>query len=557
MTMDAGAAITGGRTALGIELGSTRIKAVLIGPDHAPLAVGTSDWENQFVDRLWTYSLDAVWAGVQGSVAALADDVRRRHGVDLTTVGALGVSAMMHGYLAFDAAGELLTPFRTWRNTNTGESAERLSAELGCNIPHRWSVAHLYQAILDREEHVGRLDHLTTLAGYVHWQLTGEKVLGVGDASGMFPIDGDTGGYSAAMLTRFDQLAAEAGADLTLADLLPAIALAGQPAGTLTDAGAELLDPTGRLRPGIPLCPPEGDAGTGMVATGSVAPRTGNVSAGTSIFAMVVLEHELSRVHRELDLVTTPAGDPVAMVHCNNGASELDAWAGLFAEFARALGAAADPSTVFETLFTAALGGAGDCGGLLAYNYLSGEPITGFEEGRPLFLRSPDSTFDLGTFMRTQLFASLATLRIGMDVLQKTEGVRLDRMFAHGGLFKTRGVAQRFLAAAIDTPVSVGDVAAEGGAWGMAVLAAFATRRSPEQSLADYLDTAVFADTALETAEPEPADVAGFDAFMRRYVAGLQVERAAVDHVGNGHRRAEPQNADTETTSAALTEEHA
>ncbi|MGY1635351.1 xylulokinase [Geodermatophilus sp. SYSU D00742] len=555
MTMDAGAAITGGRTALGIELGSTRIKAVLIGPDHAPLAVGTSDWENQFVDRLWTYSLDAVWAGVRQSVAALADDVRRRHGVDLAGVGALGVSAMMHGYLAFDAAGELLTPFRTWRNTNTGPAAERLSAEFGVNIPHRWSVAHLYQALLDREEHVGRLDHLTTLAGYVHWQLTGEKVLGIGDASGMFPIDGDTGGYSAAMLTRFDQLAAEAGAELTLEDLLPAIALAGQPAGTLTDAGAELLDPTGRLRPGTPLCPPEGDAGTGMVATGSVAPRTGNVSAGTSIFAMVVLEHELSRMHHELDLVTTPAGDPVAMVHCNNGASELDAWVGLFAEFARALGAAAEPSAVFETLFTAALGGAGDCGGMLAYNYLSGEPITGFEEGRPLFLRSPDSTFDLGTFMRTHLFSSLATLRIGMDVLQKTEGVRLDRMFAHGGLFKTRGVAQRFLAAAIDTPVSVGDVAAEGGAWGMAVLAAFATRRSPEQTLADYLDTAVFTGAALETTEPEPADVAGFDAFMQRYTAALPVERAAVDHVGNGSRRAGPQTADTETTSAALTEE--
>jgi len=555
MTMDAGAAITGGRTALGIELGSTRIKAVLIGPDSAPLAVGSQDWENQLVDRVWTYSLDAVRTGLQQSFAALTDDVRRRHGVELTTAGALGVSAMMHGYLAFDADGALLTPFRTWRNTNTGRAAERLSAEFGCNIPHRWSVAHLYQAILDGEDHLGRLAHLTTLAGYVHEQLTGEKVLGVGDASGMFPIDGGTGAYDATMLARFDQLAAESGVELTLADLLPRIEVAGRPAGTLTEAGAKLLDPTGRLRPGIPLCPPEGDAGTGMVATHSVAPRTGNVSAGTSIFAMVVLEHELSRVHRELDLVTTPAGDPVAMVHCNNGASELNAWVGMFAEFAKALGAAADPSAVFETLFAAALGGAGDCGGLLAYNYLSGEPITDFEEGRPLFVRSPDSRFDLGTFMRTQLFASLATLRIGMDVLQKTEGVRLDRMFAHGGLFKTKGVAQRFLAAAIDTPVSVGDVAAEGGAWGMAVLAAFSARRSPEQGLADYLDTAVFTGTALETAEPDPADVAGFDAFMQRYVAGLPVERAAVDHVGAGHRGAEPQTADTETTSAALTEE--
>src|SRR3954465_5175548 len=531
MTTDAGAAITGGRTALGIELGSTRIKAVLIGPDHAPLAVGSHDWENQFVDRLWTYSLDAVWAGVQESVTALADDVRRRHGVELAGVGALGVSAMMHGYLAFDADGALLTPFRTWRNTNTGRAAERLGAEFGCNIPHRWGVAHLYQAILDREEHVGRLDHLTTLAGYVHWQLTGEKVLGIGDASGMFPIDNATGGYDTTMLTRFDQLAAEAGVGLSLAELLPAIAVAGEPAGTLTEAGAALLDPTGRLRPGIALCPPEGDAGTGMVATNSVAPRTGNVSAGTSIFAMVVLEHELARVHRELDLVTTPAGDPVAMVHCNNGASELNAWAGLFTEFARAMGADADPSKVFETLFAAALGGASDCGGMLAYNYLSGEPITDFEEGRPLFLRSPDSALDLGTFMRTHLFASLATLRIGMDVLQKAEGVRLDRMFAHGGMFKTEGVAQRFLAAAIDTPVSVGDLAGEGGAWGIAVLAAFAAGGSGA-SLADYLDTVVFTGAGLQTVEPDPVDVAGFDAFMQRYVAALPVERAAVDHVG-------------------------
>jgi sugar (pentulose or hexulose) kinase len=552
MTTDAGATITSGHTALGIELGSTRIKAVLIGPDHAPLAVGSHDWENQLVDRRWTYSLDAVWAGVQGSVAALAEDVRRRHGVELAGVGALGVSAMMHGYLAFDADGELLTPFRTWRNTNTGRAAERLSAEFGCNIPHRWSVAHLYQAILDREEHVGRLDHLTTLAGYVHWQLTGEQVLGIGDASGMFPIDSATGGYDTTMLSRFDQLAAEAGAELTLAELLPAIALAGRPAGTLTEAGALLLDPHGRLRPGIPLCPPEGDAGTGMVATNSVAPRTGNVSAGTSIFAMVVLEQELAQVHRELDLVTTPAGDPVAMVHCNNGASELNAWAGLFAEFARALGSEVGPSQIFETLFVAALGGASDCGGMLAYNYLSGEPITDFEEGRPLFLRSPDSPLSLSTFMRTQLFASLATLRIGMDVLQKTEGVRLDRMFAHGGLFTTKGVAQRFLAAAIDTPVSVGDVAAEGGAWGIAVLAAFATGRSPEQSLADYLDTTVFTGTSLQTVDPDPSDVAGFDAFMQRYVAALPVERAAVDHVGIGSRRAEP---DSATTPAAPTEE--
>ena len=366
--------IAAGRTSLGIELGSTRIKACLVGEDPTEvLAVGSHEWANRFENRVWTYSLEDVWSGLQAAYADLVADVRRRYDdAQPQSFGAIGVSAMMHGYLAFDADGELLTPFRTWRNTNTGRAAERLSAEFGCNIPHRWSIAHLYQAILDREEHLGRLRHLTTLAGYVHEQLTGEQVLGVGDASGMFPIDGHTGGYDATMLARFDALAAEAGAELSLAELLPAVAPAGRPAGVLTEAGAALLDPTGRLRAGIPLCPPEGDAGTGMVATNSVAPRTGNVSAGTSIFAMVVLEHDLARVHRELDLVTTPAGDPVAMVHCNNGASELDAWAGLFAEFARALGVDADPSRVFATLFTAALDGADDCGGMLAYNYLSG-----------------------------------------------------------------------------------------------------------------------------------------------------------------------------------------
>src|SRR5215211_2863892 len=524
LVTDTREAINQGRTALGIELGSTRIKAVLIGPDHAPVAVGSHDWENQFVDRMWTYSLDSIWAGLQQCYAALAADVQQRYDAELASVGSL----------AFDSNGELLTPFRTWRNTNTGDASERLSTQFGHNIPHRWSVAHLYQAILNGEDHVGRVGHLTTLAGYVHWQFTGEKVLGIGDASGMFPIDIATGNYDAAMLRQLDQLAAEGGVELALADLLPTIRRAGEEAGALTESGAKLLDPTGRLRPGVPMCPPEGDAGTGMVATNSVAPRTGNVSAGTSIFAMVVLDRELSRMHKELDLVTTPAGDPVAMVHCNNGASELNAWAGLFAEFARALGAEVGRSQVFETLFTAALGGTSDCGGMLAYNFLNGEPTTDFEEGRPLFLRSPGSRLDLGTFMRTHLFASLATLRIGMDVLQRTEGVRLDRMFAHGGLFRTKGVAQRFLAAAIDTPVSVGDVAAAGGAWGIAVLAAFSSGRSPGQALADYLDTTVFTGAGLQTAQPEPADVAGFDAFMQRYVAALPVERAAVDHVAIG-----------------------
>jgi sugar (pentulose or hexulose) kinase len=526
------AAIDEGRTALGIELGSTRIKAVLIGPDHAVVAAGTHDWENQFVDRTWTYSLDAVWAGLRESFAGVAAQVRERYGVELTTVGALGVSAMMHGYLAFDAAGQLLTPFRTWRNTNTGAATERLSEVFGFNIPHRWSVAHLYQAVLDEEEHIARLAHFTTLAGYVHWQLTGEKVLGVGDASGMFPIDATTGDYHRRMQSQFDELAAERGVKLSIGDLLPAVRPAGADAGQLTEAGAALLDPSGKLRPGIPLCPPEGDAGTGMVATNSIAPRTGNVSAGTSIFAMIVLENDLSRMHSEIDMVTTPAGDPVAMVHCNNGASELNAWAGLFAEFAAAQGLGLDSGAVFETLFRSALAGEADGGGLMAYNYLSGEPITGLHEGRPMFLRSPDSRFTLANFMRTHLFAALATLRIGMDILQ-AEGVRLDTMFAHGGLFRTEGVAQRLLAAALGAPVAVGRTAGEGGAWGIAVLAAYrASARgaaAPEQSLGAYLGAEVFADAALDVVEPDAGDVAGFSAYLERYSAGLAIERAAVE----------------------------
>ncbi len=522
-------AILDGRTALGIELGSTRIKAVLTGPAHLPVASGGYGWENQFVDRRWTYSLDAVWTGVQACYAALADDVRHRYGCELTQVGALGVSAMMHGHLAFDADGELLTPFRTWRNTNTSEAAERLSEAFGHNIPHRWSVAHLYQALLDGEDHVGRVAHLTTLAGYVHWQLSGAQVLGVGDASGMFPIDVCRHDYDADLLGRFDTLATDRGLGTPLVDLLPTVLVAGQAAGTLTDAGAARLDPSATLQAGAPMCPPEGDAGTGMVATNSVAPRTGNVSAGTSIFAMVVLDAELSHVHRELDLVTTPAGDLVAMVHCNNGASELNAWAGLFVEATRRLGLEVDGAAVFEALVRSALDGEPDAGGLTAFNYLSGEPITDLEEGRPLFVRTPDSRFTLPNFMRSHLYASLATLRIGMDVLQKVEGVRLERMFAHGGLFTTPGVAQRFLAAAIDTPVSVGAIATEGGAWGIAVLAAFLAQRKPDQTLADFLDREVFAQTTLETIDPYPGERHGFNAYIERYTALLPVERAATE----------------------------
>jgi sugar (pentulose or hexulose) kinase len=517
------------RTALGIELGSTRIKAVLIGPDHRPLATGSHEWENEFLDGVWTYSLDAVWAGLRDCFARLVADAERRHGIRPTTIGAIGVSAMMHGYLAFDAEGQLLVPFRTWRNTSTGPAAAELTELFGHNIPLRWSVAHLYQAIIDDEPHLPQLAHLTTLAGYVHWQLTGRRVLGIGDASGMFPIDPETRGYDRTMLDRFDRLVANRRPGLTLEHLLPEVLAAGAGAGRLTAEGAALLDPTGGLAPGIPLCPPEGDAGTGMVATNSVAPRTGNISAGTSIFAMVVLERPLAKVHHELDLVTTPAGDLVAMVHCNNGASELGAWADVFGEFAAALGHPAGRDDVFGALFRAALSGEADGGGLLAYNYLAGEPITGLTEGRPLVVRTPGSRMTLANFARSQIYGVFGTLALGMRVLT-AEGVELDSMFAHGGLFRTEGVAQRLLAAAIGAPVAVGETAGEGGAWGMAVLAAYlSTAAGPD--LGAYLGRQVFADAELSVSEPDPADVAGFAAYLERYSAGLAIERAATDAV--------------------------
>ncbi|MEF3402443.1 xylulokinase [Agromyces sp. CCNWLW203] len=522
------AAILEGRTSLGIEFGSTRIKACLVGEDPTVvLAVGSHEWENRFEGRVWTYSLDDVWSGLQAAYADLVADLRRRYDVTPSTFGAIGVSAMMHGYLAFDANDELLVPFRTWRNTSTGPAAAELSEQFGVNIPLRWSIAHLHQAILDDEPHVGQLDFVTTLAGYVHWRLTGRKVLGVGDASGMFPIDSATYDYDASLIEVYGRLVAERAPEVRLTDLLPAVLPAGRAAGELTPEGASLLDPTGALRPGAPLCPPEGDAGTGMVATGSVAPRSGNVSAGTSIFAMVVLERPLAHAHHELDLVTTPAGDPVAMVHCNNGASELAAWAGLFGEFAGAAGLSVDTDTVFEVLLRQALDGEADAGGLLAYNHLAGEPIAGLTEGRPLVVRTPDSRLTLANFMRAQVYGVYGTLSLGIRVLA-SEGVELDRMLAHGGIFRTAGVAQRFLAGALDAPVAVGETASEGGAWGIAVLASYLSSAA-EIDLAGYLDERVFANAEFETVDPEPADVAGFAAFLDRYRAGLAVEAAAVD----------------------------
>jgi len=514
-------AIRAGRTALGIEFGSTRIKACLIdATTHEVLATGFHDWENRFEDRLWTYPLDAVWAGIQEAYAGLVSDAYDRHGIRPETFGALGISAMMHGYLAFDDAGELLAPFRTWRNTNTGPAAAELTELLGVNIPLRWSVAHLRQAQLDAEPHVARVAAITTLAGYVHWKLTGQRVLGIGDASGMFPIDSAARDYDQQLIARYD---ARTGGDLR--SLLPDVLVAGEDAGSLSAEGAALLDPTGALRPGIPLCPPEGDAGTGMVATDAVAPRTGNVSAGTSIFAMVVLERPLAEVHHELDLVTTPAGDAVAMVHCNNGASELAAWVGMFVRFAEASGIHGSTDAVFETLFREALDGEADAGGLMAYNHLAGEPIVGLDEGRPLFVRTPDSRFTLANVMRAQLYGVFGTLSLGMRVLEG-EGVRLDRMFAHGGMFRTAGVAQRFLAGALNAPVAVGDTASEGGAWGIAVLAAFL---GSDQDLSAHLHDQVFADADIRIVDPDPADVAGYTTYLDRYRAGLAVEAAAVD----------------------------
>ena len=522
-------AVVAGTTSLGIELGSTNIKACLVGPDHQTLATGVHTWENQFVDRVWTYSLEAVHTGLAEAFAALAADVQERYGVPLTTAGALGVSAMMHGYLAFDSADELLVPFRTWRNTSTGPAAAELTEALGFNIPLRWSVAHLYQAILDGEEHVPQVAHLTTLAGYVHFLLTGVRVLGVGDASGAFPIDPATGDYDVAMLETFDGLTSDRGFTLPLRDLLPSVLPAGTPSGVLTTDGAALLDPTGTFQPGIQLCPPEGDVGTGMVATNAVAPRTGNVSAGTSIFAMVVLERALARVHEEIDVVTTPSGDPVAMVHCNNGSSELGAWAGVFGEFARAVGADIDQNAVFAALLGAALDGAADGGGLLAYNYLSGETIAGLDEGRPLVVRTPGSTLDLANFARTQVYGVFATLALGMRTLAE-EGVAIDSLLAHGGLFRTEGVAQRLLAAAVKAPVAVAPTAGEGGAWGIAVLAAYTAARSAGETrpLAAWLDEQVFADAQTVVAQPEPADVAGLEAYLDTYRAGLAIQHAAI-----------------------------
>ena len=524
-------AIEKGKTSLGIELGSTRIKAVLIDESHKPIASGSYDWENQLENGIWTYALSEVWKGLQGSYAALKEDVKKQYDAELCSIGSIGISAMMHGYLVFDKEGNQLVPFRTWRNTITGQASRELTELFQYNIPQRWSIAHLYQAVLNGEEHLPRIDYMTTLAGYIHWKLTGRRAMGVGEASGMFPIDTGTGQFYGRMLEQFDDLVADKGYSWKLKEILPEVLSAGEPAGNLTEEGAKLLDVSGALKAGIPCCPPEGDAGTGMVATNSVAKRTGNISAGTSGFAMIVLEHELKKVHSEIDLVTTPDGSLVGMAHCNNCTSDLNAWVGLFKEFAESFGMKVDMNQLFGTLYNKALEGDADCGGLLAYNYFSGEHLTGFEEGRPLFVRKPDSKFNLANFMRVHLMTSLGAMRTGMDILIKEEGVRVDEIVGHGGLFKTKGVGQRFVAAVMNVPVVVMETAGEGGAWGIALLAAYMKNRSEGESLGAYLSEKVFAGEKGERMEPNAADVKGYDTFIERYTEGLAIERAAVEHL--------------------------
>ena len=519
-------AIRTGKTALGIEFGSTRIKAVLVDESHAPIAMGTYDWENRLENNIWTYSLEDIWKGLQGCYKSLTDDVEAKYGEKLTTLGSLGFSGMMHGYMPFNAAGELLVPFRTWRNTQTSEACKKLIPVFNFNIPQRWSIAHLYQAILSGEDHVKDIAFFTTLAGYIHWKLSGEKVLGIGEAAGMFPIDSTFMDFDQKMLDQFDGLH---NFDWKIRDILPKVLVAGEPAGVLTAEGAKLLDSTGTLQPGVPMCPPEGDAGTGMVATNSVAVRTGNVSAGTSIFAMVVLEKAMEKVHEEIDMVTTPDGMPVAMVHCNNCTSDLNAWVGLFREFMESMGMEVDMNRLFGVLYNKALEGDKDCGGLLAYNYFSGEHITGFEEGRPLFVRRPDDKFNLANFMRTHLYTSLGALKTGLDILFRDEQVKLDVLLGHGGLFKTKGVGQKIMAAAAGVPVEVMETAGEGGAWGAALLAAYRVWKAEGESLDAYLEKKVFGGQHGTVMEPDAEDVKGFDEFMVRYHAGLPIERSAVE----------------------------
>lgn len=530
MSLNAKSTIESGKAILGIEFGSTRIKAVLIDEENKPIAQGSHTWENQLENGLWTYSIDAIWNGVQDCYADLRANVNKEYGIEIETLAAIGVSAMMHGYMAFNDKEEILVPFRTWRNTNTGKAAAELSELFVYNIPLRWSISHLYQAILNKEEHVKDITFLTTLAGYVHWQITGEKVLGIGDASGMLPINPETKNYSAEMVKKFNNLVAPYGFNWTLEDILPKVLLAGENAGCLTEKGAKMLDVSGHLKAGIPVCPPEGDAGTGMVATNAVKQRTGNVSAGTSSFSMIVLEKDLSKPYEMIDMVTTPDGSLVAMVHCNNCTSDLNAWVNIFKEYQELMGIPVDMDEIFGKLYNNALKGDADCGGLISYNYFSGEPVTGLEEGRPLFVRNASDKFNLANFMLAHLYASVGVLKIGNDILFNEEKIKVDRITGHGGLFRTKGVGQRVLAAAINSPISVMETAGEGGAWGIALLGSYLVNNDKKQSLADFLDEKVFAGNTGTEVSPTAEDVAGFNKYIENYKACIPVEEAAVKY---------------------------
>ena len=521
--------IQNGKAILGIEFGSTRIKSVLINSNHEVIASGSHEWENDYVDGIWTYSEEAILSGLQSSYADLKKDVFTRYQIKLTKIAGLGISAMMHGYLPFDSGMNLLVPFRTWRNTITGQAAEELTNLFSFNMPQRWSLSHLYQAILNDESHVKDITFLTTLAGWIHYLLTGEKVLGVGDASGMMPIDSDTCTYDASMVSAFDNLIADKKFPWKLADILPRVLVAGENAGYLTEKGAALLDPEGDLEPGCPLCPPEGDAGTGMAATNSVRARTGNVSAGTSIFSMIVLEKPMSKVYPEIDIVTTPAGKQVGMVHCNSCTSDINAWVSLFREFADLMGLKTDAGETFTKLFKKSLEADRDCGGLVNFNYLAGEPVTGLTEGRPMFLRLPDASMNLANFMRAQIYASMETLKYGMEIMNR-EKVAIDCVYGHGGLFKTEGVGQNYLAAAIHAPVTVMETAGEGGAWGIALLADYLVYKNADETLEDYLQNRVFADMKQMTVAPDPADEEGFNRYMDRFVSCIPAQKEAAEH---------------------------
>ena len=524
-------AITNGDTSLGIEFGSTRIKAVLIDKDFETIASGSYEWENRLEDGFWTYSLVDIITGLQAAYREMKQEVERSYGITIRNIGSIGISAMMHGYLAFDHTGELLVPFRTWRNSTTSVAAKELTEQFNFNIPERWSIAHLYQAILNDEKHLPRIDYITTLAGYIHWLLTGHKAIGIGDASGMFPIDESIKNYNESMVKQFDDLIANKGYPWTLKEILPKVYSAGEHAGELTEIGAKILDQSQNLQPGIPLCPAEGDAGTGMVATNSVRKRTGNISVGTSVFAMIVLEKDFSNVYPEIDMVTTPDGSPVAMVHANNCSSDLNAWLKLFREFSEAMGQKVDTDKLYEVMLNKALEADPDAGGLLSYGYLSGENITGLEEGRPLFVRSPESQFNLANFMRAHLFSAFGALKIGMDILTKQENVAIERILAHGGLFKTPIVGQKIVAAAIEAPVSVMDTAGEGGAWGIAILASYMMNKKDNESLDEFLDQRVFEQVDAQEIYPDSFDVKGFERFIERYKKGLAIEQAAVNHL--------------------------